>query len=894
MGYININNLKVDKMALVSKRYAKKKRWHSQSGQVTFFFASILILIITFVAFVINIGMFVKAKINLQNAVDAAAWSGAAVQSRQLTDVSYLNYEMRANYKEWMFKYYVLGNLSIKDVYGNSNDPVQFTMQKLSSGPIEDPYNFPSICVHYGGQGVTNICKYFAIPGVPRFHASNTVGVDTVTEDLINSIVAAKSTDCAYRSDINFLAANMWAYNVTTDSPNGNAFSQAMPIAANRMGAWPAAFNLAVRMRNLEKVVNLNPISGICREGSENEECRNDINNIINAGPAYERPVKAYYSGMRNLGGADCDSGDRQDLKCSFTLTEIPPEEYVQEAPNHLSNLLIPQANKYAKHYLDLQLHVLNLSTFFTSFAASADAGGAGNNAVTTEGSCVVTKIGLPVPGFPFGFVKNSEVLTYYAVKGSALFNGLFNPFGQKVKLTAYAAAKPFGGRVGPHLFKTQGAFVQPRSSKKRSGSYISGLDLTNALDKNGNQIPSGSYAQGMPLPFNTGDSTFWISGAADAIGGWTDSNNLRFGIPNLVYEYESGAPYYSTDLIDQISVGASAVPTAGLYNKSQFDQFKANLGDTSAVNAAQINEAIYKVRAPTSYDTANYLIPSTQKQNNDIQSMTYAPMAASGNSNGSAKLKIFAPLYFPGGVFQSAQDVIGELNGFLSFQEKAVEKYRTSMNKVALSIYESFKNIASAELAVSASKTFSDIDVEDDTLTAEDAKPTCASTAGKFIYFFTGKEDLINGNTGCSVSFPAQMETFLNSTQNSNTGSTLFYENPSFYFKPNTENKIFSAFGLGPYQGAGGNFTWTNDVFSGNGPQSTRRNFYSTKFVSLKSVSKTQKKMSYNNSNFPIVSEGQSSTNQQQEDYTQIGIKNTLNLLDAGIDESTLDRFEH
>ena len=37
-------------------------------------------------AFVINVGLFVKAKINLQNATDASAFEGAAVQARQMTD----------------------------------------------------------------------------------------------------------------------------------------------------------------------------------------------------------------------------------------------------------------------------------------------------------------------------------------------------------------------------------------------------------------------------------------------------------------------------------------------------------------------------------------------------------------------------------------------------------------------------------------------------------------------------------------------------------------------------------------------------------------------------------------------------------------------------------------
>jgi Flp pilus assembly protein TadG len=74
------------------------------------------VVFISIIAFVINVGLFVKAKINLQNATDASAWAGAAVQSRQLSKIAYLNWEMRNIYKEWMYKYYVVGSMNTPGV----------------------------------------------------------------------------------------------------------------------------------------------------------------------------------------------------------------------------------------------------------------------------------------------------------------------------------------------------------------------------------------------------------------------------------------------------------------------------------------------------------------------------------------------------------------------------------------------------------------------------------------------------------------------------------------------------------------------------------------------------------------------------------------------------------
>src|SRR5918998_775691 len=84
----------------------------SQSGQISVMVGVMMMTFILFFAFVINTGMLVNAKINLQNAADLAAYAGAAVQARQLTYISYLNYEMRRQWKKFLFRIYVIGNMA--------------------------------------------------------------------------------------------------------------------------------------------------------------------------------------------------------------------------------------------------------------------------------------------------------------------------------------------------------------------------------------------------------------------------------------------------------------------------------------------------------------------------------------------------------------------------------------------------------------------------------------------------------------------------------------------------------------------------------------------------------------------------------------------------------------
>jgi Flp pilus assembly protein TadG len=140
-----------------------QRKIKDESGQVSIFLSITLIIVFTLIAFVTNVGLFVKAKINLQNAVDSAAWSGAAVQSRQLTNIAHLNWEMRNTYKEWMFKYYVLGQMSNTKSHKTNltSDKVDFRLKRFdpSGTSFGDRYNLPSVCIHFGSSH--NICDVY-------------------------------------------------------------------------------------------------------------------------------------------------------------------------------------------------------------------------------------------------------------------------------------------------------------------------------------------------------------------------------------------------------------------------------------------------------------------------------------------------------------------------------------------------------------------------------------------------------------------------------------------------------------------------------------------------------------------------------------------------------------
>lgn len=899
----------------------------NSKGQISIFFATTILVIITFLAFVINIGVFVKAKLNLQNAVDAAAYAGAAVQARQLTNIAYVNWEMRNVYKEWMFKYYILGNLNINDVAnGPSGANTSFLMNSYQTGTknAQDRYNFPSVCIDFAGQGSTALCRNYIIPGLPRFSATNVSGMDETTNSIMDTLTNEKAKDCALRTKLNFATTNLWAYNVPT--AEDNVLQQNAPeIASNRPGAFPTAFELAIRMRNLEAQVNKAPeVTGVCiNSGNQmsSEFCQKSINDLIGGdrSASNERIYKAFYSGFRNLG-----SDEDTELRHSFTLKEIPPQPFIDTNEFSLSNLLIPSEKQAArqKYYLDLKLMTANLATFYTFFAqTTGDVNVAGIQA-TTEGQCASTKTGLPIPGYPMGFVKNPDVLTYYAVEGTAKFIGMFNPFDVSgdngITLKAYAAAKPFGGRIGPMLFdlKKNETSVFPRAdsgtNKYLSSAFISGIDSNFFVDQYGSDVPVGQYAPGAPLPIDlTSGSGFWQRSESSAVGGWLSANEIVFGIPNLIYDYPT-APgdqsYFSTSPIQVIKPKNNEPLKAGMYNSAMFSKFRANLVNAgNQVSAQNITDGIYKIRSATWWDANNYLIPSTEVTNLALEADSFGligagspPVLGVGNGLKVYPLSLYAPLYSddPANLFSTPSAIISSLNTYLLAQEQAIQKYLRSMNTAAAAIYQgNISGGTGSNIGRDSARMISDID--DQYLQAggnpEDpaALPSCTSITGKFIYFYYGptavSRGLLSSSANCGGSAANDdnhlggiLQKYFSNTSDNPLGE--FYK--TTYTEPDDANKIFTAYRPGAQNDA--NNGVQKNILNGE-TENMVRNFYSTKFITLKSLLPSGSNYYGGDmGNFPIFSEGNDSNNGGSTSHQTY--QNPLKIEQLGVDISAIN----
>lgn len=876
---------------------------------------------ITIVAFVINVGLFVKAKINLQNATDAAAFSGAAVQSRQLSKIAYLNWEMRNIYKEWMYKYYVIGNLNIQNV----EDPdgpsevsgvMSFRLQEdrnvLSGVVTKDPFNIPTVCIHIAGSK-TNICKRYSVPGLPEFGSSNLPGAEEASRAFMDTLISTKINDCIDRTRLNMTVATNWTYNVLGNSSDESLRGRGPAILSDRQGAWPRAVELAMRIRNLEYVMNRPAITeGVCigPGNSSTFECARSIDEVSQEQRlGNERFVKAFYSGYRNLGNAD----DRE-MKDTFKLTEIPPQVVNFENDADASNLLIPNKSNFRqKQWVDLKLMMVNYAIFYAALIPRADD--------RTSGACDISKVAIPVPGYPMGFYKNPDVVTYYAVKGEAEFIGMFNPFkNPAVKMTAYSAAKPFGGRIGPMLFtqKQSQNYITGRGDPKfRSLPYITSYDFKNTTIR-GKTYDEGSvkFIPGLPLPTNSTESpgSFWLEEATSAIGGKLDANEVQFGVPNLVFDYQepfrSTGYSLSTESIHKIrSANSNSDQPVGLFSKEQFKLFKGtNLNPN--ITPEELDAEIARIKVPTVYEAANYLIP-TPTVFNRIQNLdSFGFISGEGTAlpNGIKRfdVSIYAPLYKVNDqndvIYSGVKDVTDAIFDFMRAQESGMRKYKMALNKAAIEIYKMKDSITEGAQGSAPGYERAAKGVSDIILTSNDVDQdpeSCNSIAGQFLAFYYGGETegpfQPTDSSGCPVPLGDLILEYFNDVTEDQGYDPTFYT-MSFSWKDGISGdegkKLMTAYMPGPFTGVGSDGFYSTP-FTGSESTNTamRRNTYSTKFVALDSLLKTGESSAgdatYDNKQFAIHSEGE--TENTSTDTTPNLFRNSLNPDGANADISSI-----
>jgi hypothetical protein len=447
-----------------------KRIFLNETGQMTVFVALIFQVLFVFFAMVINIGLLVHDKINLQNAVDLGAYYGAQRQAEILNEIAHINYQIRQDNKLLAWRYWVLGTLG----RGGDGHP---TPPAMESAGVTHPAGaaateYPSICIanaawveskatqadpenycyrNYGAAGaITRIPRLVVIaPFIPAVvGAAINIGV------LRNNQAEALSN----QGGLNWAIGSFWLLSYKMALTSRKAVIQRLranlvsPQMVDQDSQSVSDGVLQTIRKNLT-VANLNTFA------EDDFKFTNGLATSVCAGGKND--------------GDPTIKEIRTTKGMLYTYTTIGNDAQVNVAPMYDTT-----------HADDLQSY--DPSGILRGFANQEYNSNIDNSQVA----------GLNASSL--GFEKNPWCMAYVAVHAKSTPRKPFAPFGQPVELVARAFAQPFGGRIGPWYRSrwaangemSSGARVDPVSTPRLIGDANEGGEPPEATIPNYGRYP--------------------------------------------------------------------------------------------------------------------------------------------------------------------------------------------------------------------------------------------------------------------------------------------------------------------------------------------------------------------------------------------------------------------
>lgn len=153
----------------VGKRFAERRK--TQGGQVAILFALVFTFMFILFGMVVDFAHLVNNKINLQNAADMAAYSGAAWQAQLLTRLGHMNYRLRQNVKELSMR------ALVQHIRHNANFP---RGSQFYSGPGSVPNVEQFMCQQAHGYVALSGLRYANDTNLCRNASPSTGGIPPI------------------------------------------------------------------------------------------------------------------------------------------------------------------------------------------------------------------------------------------------------------------------------------------------------------------------------------------------------------------------------------------------------------------------------------------------------------------------------------------------------------------------------------------------------------------------------------------------------------------------------------------------------------------------------------------------------------------------------------------
>lgn len=457
----------------------------NQKGQVAIFVALIFQVIFIFFALLINVGLVVHHKINLQHSVDLAAYYGAMKQAESMNAIAHVNFQMRQAWKLFTWRYRVLGT---------------FGFQKSTSGGINAKLDFP----FEARSSATNEFRYFGSFGkygdsaATAYVNGNDNGIPDEKTNPAQTCSSLLATNPSYRVDgaaigphdvpffcIGHSGIKEWPQTESNCQLDCTIFSEArvisaLPGLATAMNT-PFGQNTAAATNAL--ISNVNGLIGrqcvnLTKAGAAfmakfmvayatESQLRSETIKMLAANLSQDAKdmvdldgKKIYQGAVRtlenNLTGANFTGLDQASIetynglsnaRCSFKGGQDSSSvEFLKNVDFKLLNLFVHTCEESGGfRYRPKSVYTENDPYIDGIFAAAG---------VDQAAIDIMKSLLIEGKRFTVGYEKNPNCVEYYAVKASAEPTIPFLPL-SKIKLDAVAVAKPFGGSIGPSFGDT-------------------------------------------------------------------------------------------------------------------------------------------------------------------------------------------------------------------------------------------------------------------------------------------------------------------------------------------------------------------------------------------------------------------------------------------------------
>lgn len=448
----------------------------NQKGQVAIFVALIFQILFVFFAILINVGLLVHHKINLQQSADLAAYYGAMKQAESLNAIAHINFQIKQAWKLLAWRYRIVGSFGFQKTNDKPKLPVLpvtlnygatsviNSTKDVNDGSCEDidgskvnTATHPFFCIGHGGMKGwrggpdENNCKIncglmlSAVPYTVNAVPNLSVKIDNGISNAVNISIDAVN------SNLKQLCESVSEVNIKVLAKIIISYRHEMLMRSQTL------MMLAGNLSN-EKLLDL-----------DGNEVLKGVENTF----------------RNNLTEANLDSGSDLLFK---TYNSLSNPECAMEKDVYRAGSKKGKKNEFLKRIefslIEFFVHDCNWKgntkpnvadgqefssgTIYNEDRSNLSDGAVKNGHVTPDlvgkvkgkpklESNIVAQILQLVNAenekYTVGYEKNPWCPAYYFVTASSAPTIPFLPL-IKIKLSARAAAKPFGGTIGPWFGK--------------------------------------------------------------------------------------------------------------------------------------------------------------------------------------------------------------------------------------------------------------------------------------------------------------------------------------------------------------------------------------------------------------------------------------------------------